>query len=52
LNWQPHPNLRIRPEVRWDWFDGQGRPFDSRDGGNTGTAKSQFTGGLDVVATF
>jgi len=52
LNWQPHPNLRIRPEIRWDWFAGQGRPFDSRDGGTTGTATSQFTAGLDVVATF
>lgn len=40
LNWQPHPNLRVRPEVRWDWFNGEGLPFDSRDGGVTGTAAS------------
>ena len=29
LNWYPSSNLTVRPEVRWDWFDGQGRPFDS-----------------------
>jgi hypothetical protein len=52
LNWKPHSNIRIRPELRWDWFDGQGRPFDSRDGGMTGTAVNQFTGGLDVVLIF
>ena len=51
LNWQPHPNLRLRPEVRWDWFDGVGRPFDSRDG-VTGTEVKQFTGAMDVVVTF
>ena len=52
LNWQPHPNIRIRPECRWDWFVGQGRPFDSRSGGMSGTAVSQFAGALDVVLTF
>ena len=52
LNWYPCANLTFRPEVRWDWFDGQGLPFDSRDGGMTGTDKSQFTAGLDVVAVF
>jgi len=20
LNWTPHPNIRLRPELRWDWF--------------------------------
>ena len=52
LNWQPCRNLTVRPEVRWDWFDGQGRPFDSRDGGTTGTDSNQFTGGLDAVLVF
>lgn len=52
LNWQPHSNLRVRPEVRWDWFDGEGLPFDSRDGGITGTAVNQFTGAIDVVLVF
>ena len=47
-----YANVRIRPELRWDWFVGQGRPFDSRDGGMTGTSVHQFTGALDVVLTF
>ncbi len=52
LNWEPNANVRVRPEVRWDWFAGQGLPFDSRDGGMTGTSANQFTGSLDVVVTF
>ena len=52
LNWQPHTNIRLRPEARWDWFVGQGRPFDSRDGGKNGTSVSQFTAGLDVILVF
>ena len=51
-NWRPCSNLTIRPEVRWDWFDGQGRPFDSRNGGMSGTAVHQFTAGIDFVAVF
>jgi hypothetical protein len=52
VNWQPHTNTRLRPEIRWDWFVGEGRPYDSRDGGMTGTAVNQFTGGVDVVIGF
>lgn len=52
LNWTPISNLRIRPEVRWDWFSGQGKPFDSRNGGKSGTKTSQVTLGLDVVIIF
>ncbi|MEM1070795.1 MAG: outer membrane beta-barrel protein [Planctomycetota bacterium] len=52
VNWYPNANLAIRPEVRWDWFDGQGRPFDSRNGGMSGTEVHQFTGGLDFVLIF
>ncbi len=52
LNWKPHSNLRIRPELRWDWFTGQGRPFDSRDGGMTGTEVHQFTASLDAILVF
>lgn len=31
LNWSPNgsKNLMIRPEVRYDWFGGQGDPFDA-----------------------
>lgn len=52
LNWSPHANLRIRPEVRWDWFSGQGLPFDSRNGGASGTESNQFTAGVDLVLEF
>ena len=52
LNWIPHANISVRPELRWDWFDGQGRPFDSRDGGMSGTSTNQFTAGLDCVLSF
>ena len=52
LNWIPHPNVTVRPEVRWDWFVGERRPFDSRDGGRTGTSVHQFTGGMDVALVF
>ena len=43
LNWTPHPNIRIRPEVRWDWVDfhdiaGEAAPFDNS------TRRSQFLG--------
>lgn len=46
LNWTPHPNLRLRPEVRWDWFDGGARPFDD------GNRRNQFLAGLDVLLQF
>ncbi len=31
LNWTPHgsKNLMVRPEIRYDWFDGNGRPYDA-----------------------
>jgi len=45
LNWKPHANLTVRPELRYDWFDGVGTPF---SGGNT----DQFSGGFDVIATY
>ncbi len=27
VNWMPTNNLIIRPELRWDWFDGTGLPY-------------------------
>lgn len=52
LNWQPRRAICVRPEVRWDWFSGDGRPFDSRDGGQSGTDVHQFTTSLDVILSF
>ena len=50
LNWHPNGNLVVRPELRWDWYDGlagpTGLPF---DGGN---ADDQLTAGIDAIITF
>jgi hypothetical protein len=52
LNYRPNLNLTIRHELRWDWFTGEGKPFDTRDGGITGTETQQFTFGWSAVFTF
>ena len=50
LNYRPCANLTIRPEMRWDWFDGiaaaGNQPF------NEGRDINQFSGGFDAVFTF
>ncbi|MDZ7615989.1 MAG: porin [Patescibacteria group bacterium] len=53
VQWRPRPNWLIRPEVRWDWYDGpdsalagQERPF---GGGNR---SNQTTFATDVVFTY
>jgi hypothetical protein len=51
LNWRPHSNVVLRPELRWDWYNGTtdvlGRlPF---DGGN---GDDQFTFGTDLIVTY
>jgi hypothetical protein len=47
LNWSPIPNITVRPEMRWDWFDpGVGvvaRPFDD------GTRGGMFTSAVDAI---
>lgn len=50
LNYLPHKNVTIRPEVRWDWFDAHGAlppgPFDG------GTNRNQFMAAVDLVISF
>jgi hypothetical protein len=46
LNWTPSSNLTIRPELRWDWFNGNGLPYDQ------GTEDRQFTAAFDAVLIF
>jgi hypothetical protein len=50
VNYKPHANLLLRPEVRWDWYDGQvannNHPFDN------GNSNNQFSGGFDMIFTF
>ncbi|MCC7084129.1 MAG: porin [Pirellulales bacterium] len=52
LNWKPNGNLIVRPEARWDWYQGPGNqnpavpvtsPF------NAGTAMNQFLYGFDII---
>jgi hypothetical protein len=50
LTWHPHPNLIVRPEVRYDWFDGPAGPTGLPFGG--GTQEDQLTFGLDAILTF
>ncbi len=47
VNYAPNANVRLRPEVRWDWFGGEGPPlFDDR------TRNSQFTVAADLIVKF
>ncbi len=50
LNYRPHANVTIRPELRYDWFDGVagpgGLPF------NSGARSTQLSGGCDAIFTF
>jgi len=46
LNWTPTTNLIIRPEVRWDSFDGTGLPFDD------GTNDDQLMFAADAIWRF
>ncbi len=51
VNVKPKSNLTLRPEVRWDWYDGTTNgagvlPFDA------GNSSHQFTFATDVMITF
>jgi len=49
LNWRPHANIVVRPELRYDWFGGDvaaGLPFDD------GASAKQWLLGTDVIVTF
>ena len=43
LNWTPCNNLVVRPEIRWDWFEGTGLPY------NDGISDDQFTAAFDMI---
>lgn len=46
VNWKPHTNVTVRPEVRYDWYTGAGNPYANA------TADEQFTFGVDGIVTF
>lgn len=46
LNWKPCGNFIVRPEMRFDWFDGNAQPFDD------GSDDSQVLLGFDAIVMF
>ncbi len=46
VNWTPTTNLIVRPELRWDWFDGVGLPYAD------GTQADQLLLAADVIWRF
>ncbi len=48
VNWRPTCNLTIRPELRWDWFDGKQARLPYGDGGKD----NQLLLGCDVIWRF
>jgi hypothetical protein len=50
LNYRHSPNVVVRPEIRWDWFDADAGvppgPFAD------GTKRSQFTAAVDLIINF
>ena len=50
INWKPHTNLTIRPEIRYDWFSGTyfpgGLPFDDA------TTDEQLSFGVDLIMLY
>jgi hypothetical protein len=51
LNWRPHPNCVFRPEVRWDWYDGQPNGAQQLPYGHY-QDRQQFTAACDMILTF
>jgi Putative beta-barrel porin-2, OmpL-like. bbp2 len=45
-NWSPNKNVTIRPEVRYDWFNGTGMPF------NAGNGRDQLIFAIGAVVQF
>lgn len=50
LNWKPHANVVVRPELRWDWFDGQ--QVNAGLAPYVGDRNSQFSMAVDAIVTF
>jgi hypothetical protein len=51
VNWRPNANITLRPELRWDWYNGSPNtdgllPF------NNGQSSSQAMAACDLIFTF
>jgi len=51
LNWRPNANITLRPEARWDWYDGRANTDGELPYGNH-TKREQFTLATDLIVTF
>jgi hypothetical protein len=51
LNYRPHPNFTLRPEVRWDWYDGKANAAGQLPYGSH-TERQQFLADMDLIITF
>jgi len=51
LNWRPHPNFVLRPEIRWDWYAGRENPFGQLPFDDF-TRRDQFLFAVDLLTTF
>jgi hypothetical protein len=51
LNWRPTANWLIRPEARWDWYDGPRNPLNEFPF-DDGQSDDQFTAAVDAIFTF
>lgn len=51
INWRPHTNVLLRPELRWDWYNGTTNMAGQLPYGG-GTRSDQLTAAVDLVVTF
>lgn len=56
MTWNPKPYLRVRPEIRYDWYSGSHKPFSAKDNGLPplihGTEDTQLSYSLDLTFFF
>lgn len=56
VTWNPKPYLRIRPEIRYDWYSGSHKPFAAKDNGLppliNGTEDDQLSYSIDLTLFF
>ncbi len=56
LSWTPRHNIRVRPEIRYDWYSGSAKPFGAKSIAPppllAGTEDTQLTYSVDVTFFF
>ncbi len=52
VQWRPTPNWVVRPEVRWDWYDGPRDPINDDFPFNAGESRDQMTFAVDAILTY